>query len=97
MVMRPPKPKEIPGYMPSFLSYSIQLGLSSLYEGNAYADSGEECPACGSTHIRKGDSYTTSFDLCLCCRNLSCKHADITYRIAIHTNDVLFLHINFMA
>ena len=61
MVMRPPKPKEIPGYMPSFLSYSIQLGLSSLYEGNAYADSGEECPACGSTHIRKAGFVEKQF------------------------------------
>ncbi|MGC9146107.1 MAG: hypothetical protein ACP5GS_08395 [Nitrososphaeria archaeon] len=50
--MRPPKPKEIPSYMPSFLPYSIQLGLSSLYERNVYTDS-EENALCGSTHIRK--------------------------------------------
>jgi hypothetical protein len=38
--------------MPSFLPYSIQLGLSSLYERNVYTDS-EENALCGSTHIRK--------------------------------------------
>ncbi|MGC8558876.1 MAG: hypothetical protein ACP5NC_07815 [Nitrososphaeria archaeon] len=51
--MRPPNPKEIPKYIPSFLPFSIQLGLTTAYEGNKYIDSGEKCPVCGSTHLKK--------------------------------------------
>ena len=51
--MRIPNPKEIPEYMPKFVPFSIQLGLAQLYDGNTYTDSGDKCPYCNSTHIRK--------------------------------------------
>ena len=51
--MRPPNPKEIPNYIPSFLPFSIQLGLTTAYEGKKYIDSGEKCPVCGSIHLKK--------------------------------------------
>ena len=51
--MRAPILKQVPIYVPSFLTFGIQLGIALMYDGRVYDDFPGHCQRCSSENCIK--------------------------------------------